>query len=243
MRISFLCLILTATSYGISADVPVETIDRMAQSIVPIMCVRLNDKKEVRVRHTLGTGFFINHDGDVLTAGHVATALQRHTTEANSCIGAVYFPMAQWKNRYSGDDTALTLIGIKECYSDERTDIGLCKLKASPFTVSKFIQVAPLATYTKFSDGSAVAFTGFPLQSIFPITSKGYIASYDPNTKKLIVDKLAWKGASGSPLYTPDGKVIGIIIETGTDQSIGLTWARPTDFAVDLMREHIFTKK
>jgi hypothetical protein len=41
-----------------------------------------------------------------------------------------------------------------------------------------------------------------------------------------LLDKTAWLGASGSPVYTEGGKVIGIITRTGTDDSAGISFAR-----------------
>ena len=245
IAIFFAALLLTVSApASVSDSVSVETIEKMEQSIVPILCMRVDDKNQIQTRVTLGTGFFINRNGDVLTAAHVVTELQRLTSLENPCFGAIYVAKTEWKNRYRNVDTDLQWFRMAECEYRENVDMGVCKAHLNPFldpTTNKFIRPVSLASYVRYNDGSPIAFTGFPLQFAYPITSKGYIASYDPTAKKLIIDKTAWPGASGSPLYTSDGKVIGIVVEQGTDKSAGLAFARPTDLAFDLLREQKIT--
>jgi V8-like Glu-specific endopeptidase len=205
----------------------------MQKSAIPILCAKFNDKGEMISRITLGTGFFINRKGDFLTAAHVVTSLLELRRQENPCDGIIYAAKADWNTRYGNAKIGLRFFALENCAYRLKDDVGVCWLKKNPFLdpdVNKFIQPAALASYTKYSDGSAIAFTGFPLQFVFPITSKGYVASYDPSTQKLIIDKTTWPGASGSPLYASDGKVIGIVIEQGIDKSAGslgrglLTW-------------------
>jgi Trypsin-like serine proteases, typically periplasmic, contain C-terminal PDZ domain len=231
--------VLTVTAS--TSDVPTAIVEIMQKSTIPILCAKANDKGEVISRITLGTGFFINRKGDFLTAAHVITSLLELRKKDNPCEGVIYATKTEWKTRYQNVDIGLKFFPIQSCAYSVKDDVGVCGLTKNPFLdadVSKFIQPVSLASYTKYSDGSAIAFTGFPLQFIYPITSKGYIASYDPDNHKLLIDKTAWPGASGSPLYTTDGKVIGIIAEQGTDKSAGLAFARPADLVLNLLREH-----
>jgi V8-like Glu-specific endopeptidase len=76
-------------------------------------------------------------------------------------------------------------------------------------------------------DGTPVFFTGFPLQATDPVTSMGSIAGYpaDNSYSTVIIDKNAWPGASGSPIYLFDGRtVIGMVTRTGTGDSAGLSF-------------------
>jgi V8-like Glu-specific endopeptidase len=69
-----------------------------------------------------------------------------------------------------------------------------------------------------------------------PITSQGHIASYSVRTNEFLIDKNAWPGASGSPVYGAEGEVIGLIIQRGLGDGSGLAYARPADFIVDFLR-------
>lgn len=204
------------------------------------MCLRIDSNKNITLRVTVGTGFFINRQGDFITAAHVISDLETLSAQQN-CFGAIYVPKSEWKGRYQSQQAGQVRSFVTgECFSRALTDIGVCHVKNNPFLdpdVNKFIRPVALASFTKFSDGSAVAFTGFPLQSVFPITSKGYLASYDAVQRKLIIDKAAWPGASGSPVYGPDGRVLAVIIERGDNVGAGLAYARPTDFLLDWLRE------
>ncbi len=231
--------LLISSAQRRSDTISSETIEEIEKSIVPILCIRLNEKNEIQERITIGTGFFINRDGDLLTAAHVVTEIPKLKT-LKQCISAIWVASSEWKNRYRDVDIPLMWYGELDCHYRQGVDIAVCRAKINPFldrNANKSIQPVTFTSLSKFRDGSPVAFTGFPLQYVYPITSKGYIASYDPSTKKLIIDKTAWPGASGSPVYTTDGKVIGILIEKGTDNGAGLAFARPTDLAFDLLRE------
>ena len=59
--------------------------------------------------------------------------------------------------------------------------------------------------------------------------------------KKLVIDKSAWPGASGSPVYDGDGKVIGLVIETGLAEGAGLTYSRPIDLITDFLTKEKIT--
>ena len=89
-------------------------------------------------------------------------------------------------------------------------------------------------------DGTAEAFTGFPLERTTPITSIGSVAgraALDDNDPwfSYLLDKTAWLGASGSPVYTEGGKVIGMIVRTGTDEAAGIGIAQCSTAIVDLL--------
>jgi V8-like Glu-specific endopeptidase len=87
---------------------------------------------------------------------------------------------------------------------------------------------------------TAVAFTGFPLQSLDPITSRGYIAAYTSQVAglgktEMLIDRTAWPGDSGSPVYLEDGRVIGMVQKRGTGNAEGIAFVRPTRFIQRLL--------
>ncbi len=131
---------------------------------------------------------------------------------------------------------------FNECKYSSDADVAACQVVPNPFTnefVGKIISPVTLGSMANHADGSPVAFTGFPLGFHVPVTSKGYIAAYTVADKKLVIDKSAWPGASGSPVYDGEEKIIGLVTETGLAEGAGLTYSRP----VDLIREFLTKEK
>ena len=50
-----------------------------------------------------------------------------------------------------------------------------------------------------------------------------------------MVDKSAWPGASGSPVYTANGKVIGLVTQAGLGVGSGLAYAVPSDTIIEFL--------
>jgi hypothetical protein len=81
-------------------------------------------------------------------------------------------------------------------------------------------------------DGTEIAFTGFPLQLRDPLTVRASVACYqavwenDRPVPRLLVDRVAWPGSSGSPVYLASGRVIAILIGGGKDEATGMTIIR-----------------
>ena len=201
------------------------------------MCFDANQKLEFI--YIIGSGFFINRDGYVLTAAHVIVALTNFGAE-HQCSGGIYIPLTSWKD----SNTTLKPIEIGECISNADIDVAVCKAKSNPFLdidVKNNIYALRFASVAVYDDGSAVAFTGFPLEMVAPVTSKGYIASYLTPKKELVIDKNTWPGASGSPVYDERGIVLGMIIKRGLDEGTGLAYARPADSIIEFLREKKIT--
>jgi len=234
---TFHTLICANHAFGQDKPVSVETIERIKSAAVPVVCGALAKEDTFHVSRILGSAFFINEEGYFLTAAHVVSALEKRDTSQVQCFPAIYMPVGGWQTISKGVHWFL----FDECIKDETADIAVCKPKDNPFTaenVKRQLAFVTLGTALNLKDGTAIAFTGFPLQLLRPVTSKGNLATYIETDKKIVIDKTAWHGASGSPLYVSDGKVIGILIETGIGESSGLALARPGEFIIDFLTKN-----
>jgi hypothetical protein len=73
--------------------------------------------------------------------------------------------------------------------------------------------------------------TDAPVISLDRLTKKPSRAQNDEKgPRDLIVDKNAWPGASGSPIFLENGAVIGILVRRGIDNGSGLAMDRPASF-------------
>jgi S1-C subfamily serine protease len=131
----------------------------------------------------------------------------------------------------------LNLYGLKfvasDCRIDGTADIARCKTIEDPSKAGKIV-TKPTALEIASDvrpDGTPVAFSGFPVNGLIPYTARANIAGYqvvemDPNRdqlRMLVLDKPAWPGSSGGPVYGVNGCVVGMLLQTG----IGLAFARP----------------
>lgn len=122
-----------------------------------------------------------------------------------------------------------------------------------------------------YPDGSMIAFTGFPIGSVlglYPVTHRGFIASYTPtvvpaaSSKQISIqmlkrmkkpyfayqlDATAYPGNSGSAMYDVDtGNVVGIINkvfvqstkEGAISQPSGITYAIPVEYLHQVLRDN-----
>jgi len=235
----------------LSADEPksvsIETIGSIQRAIVPIVCTQVDEKNEWQIKRIIGTGFLINREGYFLTAGHVVLEWEKISAAFGPCFPAVYIPKTPWGERNRKAVAQVRWSRFDECKYESGADVAVCKLLENPFTnpiISKNVTPLKLGSIVNHADGSPVAFTGFPLGFHVPVTSKGYIAAYSGGDKKLLIDKSAWPGASGSPVYDADGKVIGLLIATGLAEGAGLTYAEPADVVLEfLSKEKIAFEK
>lgn len=244
MRTLFLIafsLLATPLSANEPKSVSIKTISSIQRAIVPVVCAQVNGE-EWTIKRIIGTGFFINRDGYFLTAGHVVANWEQINLSFGPCVPAIYIPEASWSERSRTPQIKVQWFRFSDCKYSRDVDVAVCKPILNPFTnevIAKVISPLRLGNAAIQADGSPVAFTGFPLGFHVPVTSKGYVAAYAAADKKLIIDKSAWPGASGSPVYDAEGKVIGLVIETGLAEGAGLTYSRP----VDLIREFLAREK
>ena len=211
------------------------TIARVKNSVVPVVCGRLDQRNEFHVVQSLATGFLINSQGNIVTAEHAASDLTKFSA-SNNYFGAIFVVAG---GEASEDMVTTRWFRITTCQADPQRDLAACFLSENPMEDAELkSRIAPLKFTSPFrySEGTPVAFTGYPLRMGRPLTSKGYIAARYPD--QLIVDKSVWPGASGSPVYTAEGKVIGLILKTGLGLGTGLTYAAPADAIMNFLSKN-----
>jgi S1-C subfamily serine protease len=238
MRITLILISLFSLTLLIQEpkSVSIKTIEIVQRSVVPIVCAQIEPNK-LKIVKVMGSGFFINRQGGAITAAHIMQTWDQ-VPKNEACVPAVYVPFVPWKNRI--DNREIKAFALRtSCRANIGADIVYCLTIDNPFLdASVKNSIAPIALGNSAPpvDGTPIAFTGFPLEYFYPVTSKGYVAGYLPAAKQLIIDKSAWPGASGSPVYTADGKVIGMVIQAGVAHGSGLAYARPTNFILDFLQ-------
>jgi S1-C subfamily serine protease len=222
-------------------DVSVETIARVKHSVVPVVCGFLDAQGTFRVARILGTGFFVDTLGRFLTASHVLDDMEKQK-KITECSEAIYISKDGWEK--FAETINLRYIAVTQCRRDTKIDLAVCQLVENPFTSLKKGSVEALSFETEEQpDGCPIAFSGFPLQDPFPVTSIGIVAgkgsSADvPGYFDYFVDKAAWPGASGSPVYLANGKVIGLLRSTGLNSGSGLSYARSAKAITDFLAKN-----
>jgi S1-C subfamily serine protease len=237
-----LIFVLASAFRAVPEDVPIKTVQAIQQSVVPVLCLK-HGGSVIEIDKIMGTGFFVNREGYFLTAAHVVLDLKSGCP--NGSAWAIYVPQAPWTIRTKVKLTQW--FRFDECRYNQQTDVAVCKPVDNPFaksTINRNIQPVRFGTFADFSDGSPIAFTGFPLGSVTPVTSKGFIASYFPTDDLIAIDKSAWEGASGSPVYDVKGNVIGLLILRTAHPAGGLSFARPIEPILEfLTKERIAIEK
>jgi len=216
-----------------TADPFILTIESMKHSVVPVICLD-GDGPKVTVQDLEGTAFFISSTGDFLTAAHVIDGIQSH---AHSCaVTAIYIPSDEWEPQRPQETFAWYPFAVADCVVHRDLDVAKCKpfTDLSLGTEASSFKIRPVQfEWASQPDGTLIAFTGFPLESRDPLTSRGGIAAYQRRSTDgldLIIDQTAWPGASGSPVYLSDGRVVGILLARGAGEGAGTAVVRPAQF-------------
>jgi len=210
------------------SSVSTDSIALAKNTIAPIVCIARDANTGVQnVRFQIvGTAFMIDKKGTFITAGHVIAAILTSPSK-EVCLPAITFPLGGWK-RDLGETVQWLSFNSGACQVNSGFDVAVCR--TTDDIISKHSEIAfNIATISKerSPDGTAIFFTGFPLQATDPITSVGTLAGYTAGDSysTVLIDKNAWPGASGSPIYLSDGKtVIGMLTRTGTGDAAGLSF-------------------
>jgi hypothetical protein len=233
LLLTFLFILVTC-AYGREADQFLAAIEGIKHSVVPVVCGTEDGRGGFNIELIDGTGFMIDTVGHFLTAGHVAHDLMKFAANIiHPCVMAIYIPDSGWQR--SAKEIHFHWFRFIDCQFDEAMDLAVCKTILLPPSVH------PVAfEIAQPPDGSPIAFTGFPLGSIQPLSSRGNVATYravadDNGPRELVMDKGTWPGASGSPIYNAEGNILGIVLQRGTNEGVGMAIARPTSFILKFL--------
>ncbi len=250
MRSLALLLVVVTRLCASDTTISEATIARLKHSVIPIVCGYLDETHQFHLVAVAGSGFFVDRLGRFITARHVLNNWEEISRNRHTCNPAVYIPHDGWQHAFT-NTFRVESFDFTNCQVDETIDLVLCELRENPFTSARTVtsQVEPVSFSTdEQSDGTPVAFTGFPLENTVPITSKGDVAGKTgiAGTEldfDYIIDKAAWPGASGSPVYLADGRVIGIVLRGGINAGSGLAYARSATVIRRFIDKHISSKK
>ena len=80
-------------------------------------------------------------------------------------------------------------------------------------TIPDMVSVRPMKFRPHRGDvvGTDVAYTGHPAHHEL-LTVRGRVAGIDHNSKMILMHSYAWMGASGSCVFTLDGKLVGVLV-------------------------------
>jgi hypothetical protein len=226
-----------------------KAIEQAKQFVVPVVCYGFNRDTQIPYLISVeGTGFFVSGDSRVITAGHVGAAILKRNRIPTCAIAGIYVPIEGWDS--SSAEVRIRYVPITDCLVGNSLDIAVCYLAenlAEDTSIKKQPTAADLDS-SIFPDGTPMAFTGFPLSFVQPITSQGIIGAYRGSAAalgptELVVDKNAWPGASGSPIFEINGRVIGMIIQRGSDEAAGLAFAIPSAVVKKFLSDNPPAKK
>jgi hypothetical protein len=214
-----------------------KTIAAIKRAVAPIACMELGEGGSRRPRRIAGTAFFVTADGEFLTAAHVISDVQRGalTGGPSGCAApVVYLPVTEWPSGSDEFSARWYVFDSNRCVLDTPLDLALCRTRESPSAdLQRKIGTVSFDT-APHPDGTSLAFTGFPLNAIQPMTARGHVAMYAARDE-LIVDQSAWPGVSGCPVYLWDGRVIGMLIQRGTGEGTGRAIVRTSAAIQDFL--------
>jgi hypothetical protein len=248
MRIALLAITLCCTAglgqkpaTTFTPDPFLAAIDTMKRSVAALACLSVNGK-DSQILARSGTAFFISEKGDFLTAAHVVQDMQKRQP---SCpVAVVMTPTTKWQPDTRAETLVWWPFSVSSCRIDGYLDLVACSTEDDLSIIRSGLEfnIAPVKLDSRIPpDGTQVAFTGFPLDFRDPLTIRASVAAYrtiwrgDLTIGELVLDRASWAGSSGSPVYLPDGTVIGVVIATAKDGSEVMV-ARPALFISENLR-------
>jgi serine protease Do len=170
---------------------------------------------------SIGTGFFVNENGSLLTAYHVIKGKKFVYGKKNN--------NEEWKK--------LDVISY-----DEKLDIAILKMNEKTTSVR-------IATWENIPIGMELFVIGFPLPNIKNLQAKfteGIINSktgIKGNSRIFQISAGVQKGNSGGPVISPDGKIIGMVQKKlnpsikNEDQPQNINFAMKSDFMLPFLEK------
>lgn len=231
LAVIILCTVAPLVTGTQSVDPFIATIDLMRRSVAPVVC-RQHAADRTETRPTmLGTAFFLSADGEFMTADHVLRELAK--TPGSPGCAAIYLPVNGWRSDAPQRNARMYIFDVSRCNVDPTLDLAFCRTQTALTTVAPYgITIEPVRLEAvRQPDGMPVAFTGFPMGTMQPMTARARIVAYEDGSTnvpaRLTVDTNAWQGVSGGPVYLSDGRVIGMMLLRGVSAATGLSYARP----------------
>jgi hypothetical protein len=220
----------------------------MKRSIAPLVCLSVKGE-EATVRVRVGSAFFVSTEGEFLTAAH--TIAEMHKSDRPCPITALTLPLEGWQPRASEEPTAWLPFKIADCVIDTLLDVARCRAKIDRSgPLPDRIRIVPVKFEWEIPpDGTQVAFTGFPFGARDPMTFRAGVAANRAVWRdgkmiaELVLDRSAWPGFSGSPVFLSDGRVIGILFAGVIEEGIAMTFLRPVSALRGMIAEHTKRKR
>ena len=226
------------TSQTLAVDPFIGSIEVMKHSVATVACMVVNDV-ESKILTRRGSAFFISVSGDFVTAGHVIKDMSKRDPPCP--VSAIVLPVAQWQPDALNEPLVWFLFKPANCAIDTNSDIALCPLGDGPLSTGGPMIVPVTFHWSVPPDGTQVAFTGFPWGVRDPMTVRAAVVAHRPVWRnerpvdELLLDRAAWPGFSGSPVYLSDGQVIGVVVASQTDEGIAMTALRPVVSVKELL--------
>jgi S1-C subfamily serine protease len=244
-KLAIVALLLFAVNcWAQNKTISVKTVTSLSRTIVPIVCGYNDERNNFKVAFPAGSGFFVDTYGRFITANHVFEGWDKATEKTHACSPSIYIPDQGW--RKFTHDIKFQYFTFVTCDRDPAVDLAVCTLEENPFTSKRVprqnISIATFDT-AEYLPGTTVAFMGFPLGYTVPINSIGNIAGLmgipsSATGYAYVIDKSNWPGASGSPIFLPSGKVIGIVQQRGVNEGSGLSYGMSATVVVDFLGRH-----
>lgn len=201
--------------------------------VVPILgLVRARgDGKIIRYR-TVGTGFWADSADTFVTAAHVLPNFSDNA-DSTACHAAISLSMKgqetskrnQWSNLPASEWQRLPRnaqwfsFNPAACHKNHQFDVAVCKT-----TEGVPPHETAILSHTNPLPGTKVFFIGSGREGIENTTGVATITDSLGASKgyAIAVDRPAWTGASGSPVFASDEKeVVGMITRTGIGDASG----------------------
>ncbi|ASP48003.1 S1 family peptidase [Cognaticolwellia beringensis] len=226
----------------------VDTVSMVKPSVVGIGIYTPTGRQKNQL---FGTGFVIGDGRYIVTNNHV---IDKELDDN----------LLQKLAVFTGKGPAAKVRLAKLIATDEEHDLAILKIEGRP------LPALTLATSNFLSEGSSIAFTGFPIGAVlglYPVTHRGIIAAVTPtiipvdDSRQISIamlkrlrdpylvyqlDATAYPGNSGSAMYdVKTGEVVGIINKVFVQESKETVISKPSGitYAIPVKYLHVLLKK